>query len=882
MKHEKAKPKVEMEKVYNPQAIEMACYEAWEESGAFTPKRDPNKTPFTIVMPPPNITGQLHMGHALDLSMQDMLTRYHRMKGDATLWLPGSDHASIATEVKVVEQLAQEGKTKEEVGREAFLEKVWAWRDEYGRRIVQQTRRLGASCDWTRERFTMDAGNNAAVTEVFVRLYEEGLIYRGNRIINWCPVCKTALSDAEVEYEEQATHIWHIKYTGKDGDVVVATTRPETMLGDTGVAVNPNDERYAHLVGKTVMLPLMNREIPVVADEYVDMTFGTGAVKMTPAHDPNDFEVAQRHGLKILQVMNQDGSMNEEAGPYAGLSGPEARKRVVADLEAQGLLVKVEDYTHNVGTCYRCHTIVEPLVSLQWFVKMQPLAEPAIQVVKDDLTRFVPDRFEKIYLNWMENIRDWCISRQLWWGHRIPAYYCDACGETVVAREQPEACPKCGGKAFHQDEDVLDTWFSSALWPFATLGWPQETEDLQYFYPASVLVTAYDIIFFWVARMIFSGIHQMGVTPFHTVLIHGIVRDAQGRKMSKSLNNGIDPLEIIDAYGADALRFSLCFGVAQGSDIRFSTDKVEAARNFANKVWNASRFVMMYLDGEEPLAGKPLLLPDQWILTRYQEAVADCTEYFEHYDLGLAAQRIYDFAWNEFCDWYIELAKARLMGDDEEAKATVRAVLTHVLSGLLRLLHPFMPFLTETVWQALPGDRGQIITANWPRVNPSYTFREQAGQMEAIMDIIRAVRNLRAEMKVSVGKRAQLFLIPQGGWQETLAGAASYFDRLAWVSELTLCADRNGLPEKTVSAVTPTAEVHIPLGDLVDIGQETKRLEKELANLDGEVARAQAKLQNPGFLGKAPEQLVQKEREKLEEQLAMRETLAARLKDMQG
>ena len=868
--------KIEMDKVFNPQQIEGKLYREWEENGYFVAHRDPNKKPFTIVMPPPNITGQLHMGHAMDGVMQDALTRYHRMLGEATLWLPGTDHASIATEVKVVEKLREEGLTKEQIGREAFLERVWDWKREYGGRIARQTRRLGASCDWSRERFTMDEGCSHAVNEVFNRLYEKGLIYRGERIINWCPVCRTALSDAEVEFEEQASHIWHIRYPGAHGDVVVATTRPETMLGDTGVAVNPHDARYTDMVGKTVTLPLVNREIPIVADDYVDMEFGTGAVKMTPAHDPNDFEVAQRHDLAILRVMNDDGTMNENAGKYAGMKALDCRKAVVEELKALGLLVKVEDYTHNVGTCYRCHTTVEPLVSRQWFVKMKPLAEPAIAAVREGRTKFVPERFDKTYFNWMENIRDWCISRQLWWGHRIPAWYCDDCGETIVARQTPERCPKCGCERLRQDEDVLDTWFSSALWPFSTLGWPEQTEDLRYFYPTDVLVTGYDIIFFWVARMIFSGIEQMGEPPFHTVLIHGLVRDALGRKMSKSLGNGVDPLEVIEKYGADALRFSLVMGVSPGNDMRFSTDKVESARNFANKIWNASRFVMMNLDGFEPLEGKALELPDQWILTRLDETIREVTAHLDEYDLGLAAQKIYDFAWSEFCDWYIELAKSRLQS---EGKPAACAVLIHVLTALLKLLHPFMPFLTDAVYRYLPGSEGTIMLSSWP-AREAKTYPEEAARMEGIMEIIRSVRNLRAEMNVAVGRRAHLMLRPRAGWRDALASAEPYFKRLAWVSEMQLLSEDEPAPEKTVSAVTEAAELFIPLGDLVDIQKEIARLEKELKGLEGEIARAQGKLNNPGFVSKAPAALVEQERAKLEVNQGMLASLRERIQSL--
>ena len=869
---------MEMEKVFNPQEIEGDIYKTWEEAGAFKAEIVEGKKPFTIVMPPPNITGQLHMGHAMDALMQDAPTRYHRMKGDPTLWLPGTDHASIATEVKIVEQMAKEGIKKEDLGREGFLKRAWEWKEEYGGRITKQQRRLGASCDWSRERFTMDEGCSEAVKEVFVRLYDKGLIYRGDRIINWCPVCKTALSDAEVEYEAQASHLWHIRYPGVNGgqDVVVATTRPETMLGDTGVAVNPNDERYADLVGKTVLLPLQNKEIPVVADDYVDLEFGTGVVKMTPAHDPNDFEVAQRHNLQILRVMNDDGTMNQFAGKYEGLTAKECRKRVVEDLEALGLMVKIEDYSHNVGTCYRCHSTVEPLTSMQWFVSMKPLAEPAIEAVRNGETKFVPERFSKTYFNWMENIRDWCISRQLWWGHRIPAYYCEKCGEMIVSREVPKVC-KCGHTHFKQDEDVLDTWFSSALWPFSTLGWPEQTEDLKYFYPTDVLVTGYDIIFFWVARMIFSGIENMGEVPFHTVLIHGLVRDEKGRKMSKSLGNGVDPLEIIDKYGADALRFSLAMGVSPGNDTRFSTDKVEAARNFANKIWNASRFVLMNVEQAESLEGKQLETPDKWILYKFQQAVREVSAHMEDGDFGLAAQKIYDFSWSEFCDWYIELAKSRLLGEDADSKATVRAVLTYVLEGLLKLLHPFMPFLTESVYKFLPGSEGFLMLAQWPETKAEYDFEKEAEQMQAVMEFITKIRNLRAEMNVAVGKKTRLMIIPAAGYEQTLENATQYFERLAYIQGCEVMKSSDAITEKTVSAVCTAGELFIPLGDLVDFEKEAARLDKEKANLEGEIARSESKLKNEGFLSKAAPQLVQQERDKLENNQKMLITLEARI-----
>ncbi len=872
----------EMEKVYNPQAIEDKLYKMWEESGAFVARREEGKKPFTIVMPPPNITGQLHMGHAMDCLLQDAPIRYHRMKGDPTLWLPGTDHASIATEVKVVEQLAKEGLTKEMLGREGFLERAWAWKKEYGGRINRQQRRLGASCDWSRERFTMDEGCNEAVREVFVRLYEKGLIYRGNRIINWCPVCKTALSDAEVEYEEQASHLWHIRYPVEDGGegVVVATTRPETMLGDTGVAVNPNDERYTSLVGKKVILPIMNKAIPVVADDYVDMEFGTGAVKMTPAHDPNDFEVGKRHNLEVIRVTNDDGTMNANAGRFEGMTTMECRKAVVEQLEKEGYLVKIEDYTHNVGTCYRCHQTVDPVTSTQWFVRMEPLAKPAIEAVRSGKTRFVPERFSKTYFNWMENIRDWCISRQLWWGHRIPAWYCDECGEVIVAKEEPSVCPKCGSKHLHQDEDVLDTWFSSALWPFSTLGWPRETEDLKYFYPTNMLVTGYDIIFFWVARMIFSGIEQMGQPPFDTVLIHGLVRDAQGRKMSKSLGNGVDPLEIIDKYGADALRFSLAMGVSPGNDTRYSDEKVESARNFANKVWNASRFVLMNTQSRERVDESKLLLPDKWILSRLNEAIAEVSTHMEDGDFGIAANKIYDFAWSEFCDWYIELSKGRLMGEDEEQKRNVRGVLLYVLEGLLKLLHPFMPFLTEEVYQHLPEHDGMLILAKWPEARPEYAFESESRQMEGLMEIIRSIRNLRAEMNVQAGRRTHVTLVPEKGWEDMLAMAEPYLQRLAFAGDVAIGGKDALAGEKVVSAVCAAGEIRIPLGDLVDISKEIARLEKEKKNVENEIARTNGKLGNEGFLSKAPTQLVEAEREKLKTNESKLEVLSARIAEL--
>ena len=867
---------------FSPQEIEAGLYQEWEEAGAFVAHREEGKKPFTIVMPPPNITGQLHMGHAMDCILQDAPVRYHRMKGDPTLWLPGTDHAAIATEVKIVEAMRKEGLTKQGIGREAFLERAWNWKKEYGGRIVHQQRKMGVSCDWSRERFTMDEGCSKAVREVFVRLFEKGLIYRGQRMINWCPACRSALSDAEVEYKEQASHLWHIRYPGADGSegVVVATTRPETMLGDTGVAVNPADERYTDLVGKKVILPIMNKEIPVVADDYVEMEFGTGAVKMTPAHDPNDFEVAQRHDLEIITVTNDDGTMNENAGKFVGMGPLECRKAVVEELDRLGLLVKIEDYSHNVGFCYRHgDTPVEPRLSEQWFVKMKPLAEPAIAAVKEGKTRFVPDRFSKIYYNWMENIRDWCISRQLWWGHRIPAWYCDDCGEMTVSRTDLTACPKCGGKV-RQDEDVLDTWFSSALWPFSTLGWPEQTEDLKYFYPTSMLVTGYDIIFFWVARMIFSGIEHMGETPFETVLIHGLVRDELGRKMSKSLGNGVDPLEVVEEYGADALRFSLVMGVSPGNDTRYSKDKVEAARNFANKVWNASRFVLMNVSERKTFDPVKLETADKWILTRLQEAVKDVSDHMEDGDFGLAATKIYDFAWSEFCDWYIELSKSRLLGEDGESKETVKGVLLFVLENLLKLLHPFMPFLTEQVYKYLPDSEGFLMLQKWPEYNEGFVFTEDEQRMQGVMEIIRSIRNLRSEMSVAPSKRTRLMLLPAEGWAETLQNGEGYFRRLAGVEQLEILTDRNAVTEKTVSAVVTAGELFIPLGDLVDFEKEVARLTKELENLKKETARSEGMLKNPGFLSKAPAQLVQAEKDKLEAVKAKAAALVNRIREL--
>ena len=897
----------DMAKNFDPQSVETELYQKWEESGAFKPVIDKSKKPFTIVMPPPNVTGQLHMGHAMDTVLQDSLIRYHRMKGDPTLWLPGTDHASIATEVKVLEKLRSEGLTKEMLGREGFLERAWDWKREYGGRITRQLRRLGASCDWSRERFTMDEGCNKAVREVFCRLYEEGLIYRGNRLINWCPCCNTSLSDAEVEHEEKDGNFWHLLYPVKEtGEMLeLATTRPETMLGDTAVAINAEDERYKHLHGCHVILPLINKEIPIVCDEHADMTKGTGVVKITPAHDPNDYEVGQRHNLPLVRVFTYDGhmtgakdkaiadeilasgkaSVNEpevlDCGKYADMTTMEARKAIVEDLQALGLLKQIEPLKHEVGTCYRCHSVVEPMVSKQWFVKMGPLAAPAIDVVANGETKFVPERFAKTYMNWMENIRDWCISRQLWWGHRIPAYYCDDCGEMMVSREDVHVCSKCGSTHISQDEDVLDTWFSSALWPFSTLGWPDNTEDLKYFYPTSTLVTGYDIIFFWVARMIFSGVAQMKQTPFNRVVMHGLVRDAQGRKMSKSLGNGIDPLEIIDQYGADALRFSLVMGISAGNDTRYSTEKVEMARNFGNKVWNASRFVLMNLDGVETLEGKELAEADKWILTKYNEAVREVSDHFEEADYGLAAQKLYDFIWSEFCDWYIELAKAGLNSDDEGRRAATRAVLQTVLSGAIRMLHPLMPFITEELYKYLPGNReASCMLSDWPKALDEYDFPEESAKMEGIMDMIRSIRNLRVNLNVQAGHKARLLVKPNDGWKDTVLGAEGFFMRLANVSALEILDKDVVIGEKTVNAVGIAGELLIPLGDLVDFEKEKARLNKERENILKEIERSNGKLNNAGFIAKAPAALVEAEKAKIEKNTQMLASIEARIAEL--
>lgn len=855
-------------KQYDPSTVESRLYKLWCDKGYFHAEVNPDKKPFTIVMPPPNITGQLHMGHALDNMMQDAIIRFKRMQGYEALWLPGTDHASIATEVKIIDALAKEGKTKYDLGREKFLHRAWEWKAQYGGRIVEQLKRIGSSCDWKRERFTMDEGCSKAVTQIFISLYNKGLIYQGNRIINWCPECKTALSDAEVEYEEQDSFLWHIKYRieGSDEYLIVATTRPETMLGDTGIAVNPADERYKNVVGKNVILPIVNKPIPVVADEYVELDFGTGVVKMTPAHDPNDFEVAKRHNLPVIRVMNDDGTMNEQAGPeFEGMDRFECRKKIVDMLKDLGLMEKIEPYKHNVGHCYRCKTVVEPMISKQWFVSMKELAEPAIEAVRSGKTCFVPERFSRTYFNWMENIRDWCISRQLWWGHRIPAYYCEQCGHTHVASQKPEVCCKCGCTELKQDEDVLDTWFSSALWPFSTLGWPEKTKELEYFYPTNVLVTGYDIIFFWVARMIFSGINAMGEVPFDHVLIHGIVRDSQGRKMSKSLGNGIDPIEVIDKYGADALRFSLAMGNSPGNDMRFYWEKVEAYRNFANKIWNASRFVMMNLEGGSilPIEECNLDASDKWILSRFNGAVREVTENMEKYELGMAAQRLYDFMWSEFCDWYIELTKPRLYGTDAAEKNTALSVLCFVLAGTMKLLHPFMPFITEEIYTHLPGSDETIMLSSWPScVDCGITGKDEE-RFEMVIELIRSVRNLRAEMNVPLSRRTELFIRPVQLEAEFWKKCSVYIEKLACASSAELIADKPENADKMAAVVTAGGEGYIPMGELIDIAKEKERLLKEKDNLISEVARAQGKLSNEKFVAKAPEAVINAERDKL-------------------
>lgn len=860
----------ELDKQYSPQNVEDRTYKFWCDHKYFHAEVNPDKKPYTIVIPPPNITGQLHMGHALDETLQDILIRWRRMEGYETLWLPGTDHASIATEAKIVEAMRKEGITKEEIGREKFLERAWEWKAQYGGRIVEQLKKLGSSCDWDRERFTLDEGCSKAVREVFCKLYDKGLIYRGERIINWCPHCLTSISDAEVEYEDQAGHFWHLRYPFKDGSgyLELATTRPETLLGDTAVAVNPNDERYKDMVGKTLILPIVHREIPVIADDYVDIEFGTGVVKITPAHDPNDFEVGLRHNLEVINVLTPDAKIVDDYPKYAGMDRYEARKAIVEDLQAEGALVEIEDYSHNVGTCYRCGTTVEPRVSKQWFVKMEPLAKPAVEVVRNGEVKFVPERFDKTYFHWMENIKDWCISRQLWWGHRIPAYYCDDCGEVMVSAQEVHTCSKCGGNHVHQDPDTLDTWFSSALWPFSTLGYPDDTKELEYFYPTDTLVTGYDIIFFWVARMIFSGVEHMGQVPFHTVLIHGLVRDAQGRKMSKSLGNGIDPLLVIDQYGADALRFTLATGNAPGNDMRFSDEKVKASRNFANKLWNAARFVLMYLGNDYSYPGLPkdLAIEDKWILSKVNTLAKEVTDNLERFELGIAVAKLYDFIWDVFCDWYIEIAKIRLQSG--EGSDTAKAVLVYVLTDILKLLHPFMPFITEEIYQAIPHDTASIMISKWPEYDPTLSFADEEAQMEKIMDAIRAIRNRRAEMNIPPSKKSKVYV--ETAFADVFAVGSEFIKRLAYASDVEI-ADAFGDLGNTVTIVTNDAKIYIPLGDLVDFEAEAKRLQKELAAAEEKLAFINKKLDNPGFVNKAPEKVVQQNRDeaaKLTEKIA--------------
>ena len=863
----------ELPKQYDPKLVEDSIYQMWMENDCFHADPDPDKKPYSIVMPPPNVTGQLHMGHAMDSTLQDILTRYKRMQGYSALWVPGIDHAGIATQIKVEEELrTKENLTRYDLGREKFLERVWAWKEKYGNRIVEQQKKMGVSCDWSRARFTMDEGCSKAVRETFCELYDKGLIYKGSRIINWCPHCMTALSDAEVEYTDKPGHLWYIRYPLADGsgDIVVATTRPETMMGDTGVAVNPEDEKFKHLIGKTCILPIMNREIPIVGDEYCEIGFGTGAVKMTPAHDPNDFEVGLRHNLEIIRVLNDDGTVNENGGKYQGMDRYACRKAIVADLEAEGYLVKVEPYSHNVGTCYRCHNDVEPLISAQWFVKMAPLAKEALEVVKDGRIRFVPDRFTKIYNNWMENVHDWCISRQLWWGHQIPAWYCDECGHINVSREDPTKCEKCGCTKLTREEDVLDTWFSSALWPFSTLGWPDlDSKDLQYWYPTTDMVTGYDIIFFWVARMIFSGMEQMKKEPFKTVFIHGLVRDDKGRKMSKSLGNGIDPLEMIDSYGADALRFNLITGNSPGNDMRFYTEKCEAMRNFANKIWNASRYVLMNLTIDE--TGLPpmdeLEIEDKWVLSKLNTLIKEVTENMDAYELGVASAKVYDFIWDTYCDWYIELTKARLYAEDEKSKRNAQKVLVYVLDQFLRLLHPFMPFITEEIWQAIPHEGEFLIKAEWPVYREELSFKAEAAVMESVKNAISAIRARRAEMNVPPSKKAALYVASSHA--DTFRQGEGFIKRLAYADQVVICDGDPEGHEDMLCVVTADAKLYIPLSQLIDVEKELARIAKEKENCLRQIAMFEGKLNNEQFVSRAPEKVVADQREKLEKNRAL-------------
>ena len=872
----------ELAKTYDPSSIEDRTYAKWMGRKYFHTEVDRSKKPFTIVMPPPNITGKLHMGHALDNTLQDILIRYKRMQGYAALWVPGTDHASISTEVKVINKLKEEGIDKNELGREGFLKRTWEWREEYGRTIVEQLKKIGSSCDWDRERFTMDEGCSEAVLEVFTRLYEKGYIYKGSRIINWCPVCHTSISDAEVEHEEQAGHFWHINYPIADGSgyVEIATTRPETLLGDTAVAVNPDDDRYKHLIGKTLNLPLTDREIPVIADPYVDKEFGTGCVKITPAHDPNDFEVGRRHNLAEINIMHDDATINCPGSKYDGMDRYEARKAMVADLDAQGLLVKVVDHVHNVGTHDRCGTTVEPMIKQQWFVKMEEMAKPAIEAIKNGDLTFVPERFDKIYLHWLENIRDWCISRQLWWGHRIPAYYCDDCGEIVVSKTAPEVCPKCGCKHLTQDPDTLDTWFSSALWPFSTLGWPKNTEDLEYFYPTDVLVTGYDIIFFWVIRMVFSGYEQTGKCPFHHVLIHGLVRDSLGRKMSKSLGNGIDPLEIIDKYGADALRLTLVTGNAPGNDMRFYMERVEASRNFANKVWNASRFIMMNMEKAEipeQIDLNTLTDADRWILSKVNSLAKEVTANMDNFDLGIAVQKIYDFIWEEFCDWYIEMVKPRLWNDDDATKGAALWTLKHVLINALKMLHPYMPFITEEIFCNL-SDEESIMISSWPEYKEEWNFAAEEKAIETIKEAVRGIRTVRTSMNVPNSKKATVYVVSDNAeMRDIFEHGKVFFAALGFASEVLVQADKTGIAEDAVSALLPEAAIYMPLAELVDIEKERERLQKEVKRLEGELARVNGMLNNEKFVSRAPEAKIQEERDKREKYTQMMNQVKERL-----
>ena len=893
IKTERMEQMKELEKTYNPADIEDRLYRKWEDKKYFHAEVDRSKKPFTIVMPPPNVTGQLHMGHALDNTMQDILIRFKRMQGYSALWQPGTDHAAIATEVKVTEKLKAEGIDKKEIGREAFLQHAWKWKEEYGGRIVNQLKKLGSSADWDRERFTMDEGCSEAVKEVFVNLYEKGYIYKGSRIINWCPVCKTSISDAEVEHVEQEGHFWHINYpiVGEEGRYVeIATTRPETLLGDTAVAVNPKDERYKDIIGKMLKLPLTDREIPVIADEYVDMEFGTGCVKITPAHDPNDFEVGKRHNLEEINILNDDATINEKGGKYAGMDRYEARKAMVADLEKEGLLVKVVPHTHNVGTHDRCKTTVEPMIKPQWFVRMKEMGQAALDLIKTDELEFVPEQFDKTYIHWLENIRDWCISRQLWWGHRIPAYYCDECHETIVSREVPTVCPKCGCTHLTQDEDTLDTWFSSALWPFSTLGWPKKTPEYEYFYPTDVLVTGYDIIFFWVIRMIFSGYEQMGEKPFKTVLFHGLVRDSQGRKMSKSLGNGIDPLEIISQYGADALRLTLITGNAPGNDMRFYYERVENSRNFANKVWNASRFIMMNMEQALEKTGKDIITPaaadlqpvDKWILSKLNTLVKDVTDNMDHFELGIAVQKVYDFIWDEFCDWYIEMVKPRLYStDDAVSQNAALWTLKTVLIDALKLLHPYMPFITEEIFCTIQNEEESIMISKWPEYSEDRAFPAEEKAIETIKEAVRGIRNIRTEMNVAPSRKASVYVVSENDEiRRIFEEGKLFFASLAYANEIMIQADKTGIAEDAVSVVIPGATLYIPFAELVDIAQEIERLKKEQKRLEGELSRSRGMLSNERFLSKAPEAKIAEEKEKLAKYEQMMEQVTKRLEQL--